>query len=77
MSLGGLPYANGSGQQSAATIGFTNNLAVTSGKIPIAHIGSAQTKIDFWEFNTAGGGVNTQLSLDTAADLIVSIVYNQ
>lgn len=76
LQLTNLPFTSNSTTNlySSVTFGWTNNLALTAGKYPVAHIPNGQTRIDVYQFPT-GGGAFESVAIDTDSSIMYSATY--
>jgi hypothetical protein len=76
MRFGGLPFTTSSdvSSNSAVTIGYAHNIALTAGNILTAYTSTGAT---FSEANQTptGGGASTAVPIDTAGEIIYTVSY--
>jgi hypothetical protein len=73
--IDGLPFtSSNSGTFPSLAIGYWDNIAITSGNVPMAYVNSSGTRIELIAM-TAGGGVYASVSYDAAGALQLSGCY--
>lgn len=77
MRVGGLPFTSTATANAftSVAIGYWNNLAITAGATPMAHVLTNSTQIILYQM-PSGGGAMALVNMDAAAGLMIAGSYN-
>jgi hypothetical protein len=74
LTVTGLPFADTTSANPAATIGYLDGITLTALNYAMAYLASTTTRIDFVQIPT-GGGALTSVAYDAAGRIILNVTY--